>query len=289
MFSINRALFSLLLLFTYLHALEIEQDYYYTDNNITENFLFHSDRYSDKTLFSIPEGKERDRIKCSYILSFLKDDTIKCEHSYVEFTKKSTIDTSRLEKRLIDYYKSYYPSMHIESVEVHPKSFLKKLPEYFTFKIRAKSYKRAKGTFYIIDGSRHREFFDYHIVAEVDVLKASKKLRRSELISSSNTTLKKIPFYSFRDRPITIDELDIYESIHNIAKNRILTQRDIKMVFLVKRNESVILQIKNGPLVIETTAIATQNGKLNDIITVEKADKSRLKARIISKGRVEIH
>lgn len=288
MFTINRVLFFLLILLMELHALEIQQKYYYSDNNITKNFLYGSDEFSDETLFSMPEGKERERMKCSYILAYLKDDNVSCEHSYVEFTKKSTIDTSQLKKRLLNYYKSYYPSIDIKYMTIHPKSYMKELPDYFTFKIRAKSYKRAKGTFYIIDESKHREFFDYYIDAEVNVLQASRKLRRSELISSNNATLKKIHFNSFRDRPITKDELNIYESVHNIAKNRIITQRDIKKVFLVKRHESVILQIKNGPLIVETSAIATQNGQLNDIITIEKADRSRLKARVVSKGRVEI-
>ena len=269
-----------------LYSLTLEKQYYFSDANITTSLF--SAELEPKLLFSI-EKKEKVRIKCKDIIKLLAYDGIKCRYSYVEFIKKSPIDTSRLEEELKKYYLSYYPNMQIISLKIHPQNYIKYLPSEYSFKIKAKNYKKSEGNFYIIDNEKRKIFFYYTIDAYVDIYQAKRELRRNELISAANTLRKRVHFRSFKDLPITAEELGHFESVHNINKNSIITQRDIRKSYLVKRHESVILEVRSGALVVETSATAMQNGKLHDIITVEKADKTRLKAKIVSKNRVQIN
>jgi len=282
-------LFLFFTLIMQLHALQIQKSYYFSDNNITTDTLFRGTTLENRLLFTINQEKKKIRIKCKDILAFFPTKDIRCKHSYVEFIKKSPINTRKLEKDLLDYYLSFYPNLKVDSISIHPQSYTSYLPSYYTLKIKNRNYKKSEGDFYIVDEDKKKIFFHYKLDASLSILKANKKVHRGEVINIHNTSLKNVKFTSFKDLPLTRDELNQYEAAHNISKNRIITQRDIKKSYLVKRHAPVILQIKNGSLIVETSATAMQNGKLNDIITIEKADKSRLKARIVSKNRVEIN
>ena len=57
---------------------------------------------------------------------------------------------------------------------------------------------------------------------------------------------------------------------------------------MVLRGSKVNVIIQNGSVIVEFIATATQEGKLYDIITIEKADGKRSRAKIIGENKVEL-
>jgi flagella basal body P-ring formation protein FlgA len=46
--------------------------------------------------------------------------------------------------------------------------------------------------------------------------------------------------------------------------------------------------MQSGTVIVEFSAVASQDGSKNDIISIQKKDGRRIKARVIAPGRVEI-
>ena len=73
-----------------------------------------------------------------------------------------------------------------------------------------------------------------------------------------------------------------------MSEQRILTQRDITTLNLISRGSSVNVILKDKNLNISFLAKALQNGKLNDIITVQKNNNEKVKVKVIGRNRAEI-
>ncbi|MDQ1297897.1 MAG: flagellar basal body P-ring formation protein FlgA, partial [Campylobacterota bacterium] len=57
---------------------------------------------------------------------------------------------------------------------------------------------------------------------------------------------------------------------------------------IVLKGAKVSVQVQNESVIVEFIATATQEGALYDIITIEKSDKKRAKAKVIGENRVEL-
>jgi flagella basal body P-ring formation protein FlgA len=69
---------------------------------------------------------------------------------------------------------------------------------------------------------------------------------------------------------------------------QLLTLRNIETIPLVLKNTPVTVELQNGAVIIEFEATATQEGLLYDIITIQKNDGKRAKAKVIGENRVEL-
>ena len=88
--------------------------------------------------------------------------------------------------------------------------------------------------------------------------------------------------------PINQTHLNTAQSIRKLTQDTIITTKDIEDLNLVKRGSNVSVTFFDKNINISFSAKALQNGKLNDIITVQKNDQKKLKAKVIEKNRVEI-
>ena len=64
--------------------------------------------------------------------------------------------------------------------------------------------------------------------------------------------------------------------------------RDVELLNVVKRGSYVSASLKDVSINITFSAKALQNGKLRDIITIQKNNGQKLQAKVIGKNRVEI-
>ena len=67
-----------------------------------------------------------------------------------------------------------------------------------------------------------------------------------------------------------------------------LTNRNSDEYSIIRRNSTVSASLENENIFINFTAKALQDGKLNDIITIQKSDGKKFKAIVIGKGKVGI-
>lgn len=282
------------LLFLFILPLQakylLKESYYYSDHTISARDLF-PELKNDFTLFEIPEHDTRYRLKATLLSDSFTTHGVTIDTSevrYVNFIKKSLIDTSAIAKKLAEYYQEHYPTLVIEKVTVSPRSYTPELPEAFDVIIAPKSYRRNNGTFHLKSPDYRRFFFDYEIKARITVIESARRIERKERLGNYNTRERTMLFYGFATPPLMQLDLNRYRSRHAIKSARIITQRSIEPLPIIQRNARVSVNYKNSDVVIEFSAKALQDGAKDDIISIQKDDGRRLKAKVLGPGRVEM-
>jgi len=280
----------LLAFFVNLNGYELAENYSYRNTVIHSTDLFPE--ISQKfEILKIPSDKEQYRVDAKVIAKTFELNGITLDISkirYVNFTKHSPVDFTPLKIQLETMLHEYYPSIRIEEITIIPRGYLSSLPKEVRGVFDDRFYQHASGTFYILDGQGLRRYLDYSVRATVSVLHTTQKISRRERLSGFNTLLKPIPFVSFKDKPLTAlpDSPSRFRS--NLKPGQPLTLRNIETVPLVLKNEKVIVEVRNESVVVEFGATATQEGLLYDIITIQKSDGKRAKAKVIGENRVEL-
>lgn len=281
----------LTLLFSFkLFALTLDSTYYIDSRNIKLRDIIPKASY-DVTLYKIQQHRHTKRIKSKEIIELLKKHDIKdvrASSSYIKFVKKSPIDTSQIKTKIIKFYKGKYPSIKINSIALMPRSYIKSLPSQYEVIMQKKAHLSNTGTLSIKTLEKKKLFFDYVIDAKLYIYTSRKNTQKGDRLSALNTTKKSIQLDKFRAMPINTEHLNTTQSKRNLKMNSIVTLRDIETLNLVKRGANVSVSFEDKNINISFSAKALQNGKLNDIITVQKRNKQRLKVKVIAKNRVEI-
>ncbi|MBN2869600.1 MAG: flagellar basal body P-ring formation protein FlgA [Campylobacterales bacterium] len=286
----NNFLPLLLLLVSVFHAHELKEEYLYTDPTIVSTDLFPEveKRFevvripAEKTLYRL----DAQTLAKTFELHGITIDTAKIR--YVNFVKKSPVDLTSLEDQLAEKLRERYPSIRIRAVKITPRGYLDSLPHDAKGFFDNRIYQNGSGTFYVLNSQGLRRYLDYSVDALLPVLHTTRRVLRKETLGGSNTLLKPVPFTSFKDIPLTAFPSESVRFRSNLKNGTLLNVRNIEAVPLVLRNENVIVQIRNGSVVLELSATATQEGALYDIITIQKRDGKRSKAKVIGKNRVEL-
>lgn len=281
----------LLLISLALHANEVlKSDYYITSDDINLSVIVPHAKQDNK-LFSLERSRYSKKIKSKELINLLKQHgypSYTANNRYINFIKKSPIDTTKIEENIRKLYKEKYTEITIKAITVMPRGYIKSLTDKYVVKIQKNNYLARSGTLYVKTTDNKKIFFDYQIEAEVSVYIARTKIKRRNELSLINCKKKSIILDKFDAMPIQKLQANMLESKHHIQEASIITLRDVEQLSIVKRDSivSVILDEKN--IAISFAAKALQDGKLGDTITIEKNDKKRLKAKVIGKNRVEI-
>lgn len=280
----------LILFFLNLGAYNLQEDYLFERQIIYSNDLF-PEMPQKFELLRIPDGTTHYRINAqviskSFELHGIAIDSAKVR--FVNFTQLSPIDLTSLEKQLSSALLERYPTMVIDHILITPHGYMKSLPKSSKATFEPKFFQNAKGTFYIFDEQGLRRYFDYSITATINVLKTTRKVDRKEVLSDLNVESKMIPFSMFNDSPVTLLPSKISRFRASFKEGTLLTERNIEAVPLVLRGQKVTVVIQSGTVSVEFDATATQEGGLYDMITIQKNDGKRVKAKVIGENRVEL-
>lgn len=275
----------------HLYAQTILKEVYF----IKKDKVYLSDLFpqiqKDQILFTIDRYKHSKRIKSKELLAILKKlnmQEIRASSYYVTFQMSSPIDTTPLQKFLHKYYKEKYPNIHFDNIQVRSRSYIEKLPENYIIEIQKNSYLRSNNIIDIKSDSGRKIFFNYSIHASIKILVTKKTIKRHDQISLLNTKFKTIRFDNFRALPIMEFHKNTYQTTRTIRTDEILTIRDIEKLDLVRRNNMVSVELNSNGIFITFEAKALQSGALGDIITIEKSNFKRLRAKVIGAKRVQI-
>jgi flagella basal body P-ring formation protein FlgA len=279
-----------LLLFVNLYSYELAETYEYDTPIIYSNDLF-PDLPKKFEILKIPSDKTHYRIDAQIIAKTFELNGIAIDIAktrYVNFTKRSTVDFTPLKYQLWEMFQEQYPTIEIKSITISSRGHLSSMRKDVKGIFDDRFYQNSSGTFYYFDEQGIRHYLDYSVQAMIGVLHTTQKVSRKERISGFNTLLKPIPFTSFKDKPLTAlpDQPSRFRS--NLRPSSPITLRNIETIPLVLKNEKVTVQIKNDTVVVEFGARATQEGLLYDIITIQKSDGKRAKAKVIGDKRVEL-
>jgi len=245
----------------------------------------------NELLFSIDANKHSKRIKSIKLKNLLKKlgiKDIKTSSRYIKFQLRSPADTTIIETFLRQHYLQRYKTLSIEKITVTPRGYIDSLPEDYIIEIRDKSYLSRFGVVNIKDAHNKKVFFNYSIRANIKVVQTREKIRRGEKLSFGNTKYITIQLDKFKSTPIMNLTNNTLQTKRQVKKSKVLTIRDVESLDLVHKNSQVIVSLYNNGIYITFSAKTLQNGKLGDIITIQKSDLKRLKAKVIGKNKVEL-
>jgi len=279
-----------LIIFSRLFAYELAENYTYKSPTLYSDDLFP--KLSKKfEILKIPEDKTQYRINAQIIVKTFELNGIEINATkvrYVNFTQQSFVDLNPLKHQLEILLRGQYPSIRIDDITIIPRGYLASLSQKSRGVFDENVFNNSKGTFYIVDEHGVRRYLDYSVRATLNVLHTNQKITRLERLSGFNTQIKQIPFGSFQDTPLTTlpDQPSRFRS--NLRCGELLTLRNIQTIPLVLKNSKVIVEIHNDTVIVEFGATATQEGSLYDIITIQKNDGKRVRAKVIGENRVEL-
>lgn len=269
---------------------ELEKEYFYTQTTIVSTDIFPevSQRFE---ILKIPEDKTQYRIDAHVIAKTFELHGIPIDISkapFVTFSKKSPVDFAPLKQQLSQMLQTRYPSLAIAQINITPRGYLKSLPQGVQGNFDDRTYLKRNGTFYVIGEDGLRRYLDYSVDATLRILHTTQNVSRKELLNGSNALAKTVLFDSFRDTPLTRFPERSYRYRSNLKAGTLLTERNVEEIPLVLKNDRVVVIVQNGPVVVEFLAVAIQEGSLYDIITIQKRDGKRAKAKVIGENRVEL-
>lgn len=268
----------------------LHSNYYINSSVVKLSDITHRKK-DNQILFTITRGHTIKRIKTKTLLTLLKKYNINnysSRHPYIQFEKKSPISTTKITEFVKKFYKDTYKNIKISQITIHPKTYTTKLPNSYTIHMPYRSYLHKSGTLSIKTDRKRQIFFDYVIKATLHVFVATKNIKRNVELSSLNTRKKSIILENFRALPLHEIQKEKLESKIPIPQGKILTQRDVETLHLIRRGDIVNVLLQNGAISISFSAKAIKSGKLGDTITIEKNDGKRMKVQVTGKKRVRV-
>jgi len=283
-------LFFLLIFTVLLSANQLKREIEFSNHVIYSNDIIPSLSKKFEVL-KIPEDKNHFRIESAVLAKTFELNGVELNTSnilYVTFIKKSPADFTRLSEQLQLMFLRHYPGIEIKSLRVNSHSYIADLPSDAKAVVDRNFYNNPEGTFYILDQNGLRRYLDYHVDAMLPLLYTSKDISRKDTLTGQNTLIKISPFVSFKDEPLISlpDQMSRFRT--SLKAGKVVLSKNIEPLPLVLKGDKVVAVIKNGVVVVEIGAIAVQEGALYDIITIQKNDGKRVKAKVIGERRVEL-
>ena len=281
----------LLLLCINLFAAKVLDSTYYIDSNEIYINTIVKDTNQSIVLFKIPNGRYHKKVDAKEILKILKIygySNYTYKSRYINFIKKSPIDTSKISQKLQEYYKQHYEDIDIHSISVNPRGYLKKMPDKYTIDIRSKNYLSRIGIVSIKTPKRKKIFFNYIIDADVGIYISRKKIQKKEKLTQLNTQKKVVTLDRFKAKPIQNIQDKNLQAKHHIQTRRLITTRDVEPLSVVKRGTYISVGLKANNMNITTTAKALEDGRVGQIIRVMQPNGKKLRVKILNKNMAEI-
>ncbi|WP_297440558.1 flagellar basal body P-ring formation chaperone FlgA [Sulfurimonas sp.] len=250
------------------------------------------DKKNDIKLYKIDEQRHSKRIKATQLIEKLKHlgyPNIQIRHTrFVQFNKKSHINTLKIHKSLQNYYKSKYKNILIRKVEIAPIHYLENMPKEYTVHFNKRAFLSNKGVLYIKTQKHKKIFFKYELNAVMPVYQARMGIKKDTPLSVVNTKKNSIMLDKFRAMPLQEIKSNLFQARHNIQADKVITKRDITGLNLVTRGSTVNVFLDSGNISISFSAKAVQNGKLGDTISVVQSNGKKMKAVVIGKNSAEV-
>jgi len=281
-----------ILIFTQLNAsnMFLKKTYYIDGNDINISSIVKNTTI-DKTLFEIPLNKSSKRIKASFFIKILQENGYNNFHkqsNYITFKKKSNIDLCKIKDAINKYYQSNYKLIKIKNIEIHPRSFIDKLPKEYSVHLRKRNYLSCKGVVSIKTPQNKQTFFDYLIKANIVVYKTKYRLKKNTQISAFNMKKKIILLDKLRAKPIQHITKNTLQAKYQLPQDKILTIQNTQKLNIIKRGATVSVVLHDNGIDISFVAKALQNARMGDTLKVENSKNKKLKVKAIGINKAEM-
>jgi len=118
---------------------------------------------------------------------------------------------------------------------------------------------------------------------------AGREIKRDEAIGSGDIEMKRVEVTRLKEYYTSLSGLNGTQAKRTIKAGTVLTGSLIRPVFVVKRGDTVNIEIRNGAMTIRTTGIARENGGCGETIKVfVDMSKTVVTGEIVDDGTVVI-
>ena len=288
---LKKIVFFLLLTLGFAQAKTLIPELIYVEGDKIYLSHIQSDVKDDMHLYTIEPSRYSLRIKAQDLLDDLKKhglESFETKSLYINFVKKSPIDTKPIKEAIQKFYQQHYTSLQIQEIKIEPRGFVESLPKHYEVQLHPRSYLNNNGVLHIETPDRKKIFFDFTLIATIDILLTTKKLNRHDELSAFNTQTKRVLFDRYRALPIESLQQHKLQAKRTLSENELITTRDVEGLDLIVRGTKLNVSLQNGAMSIIFAAEALQNGKRNDIISIQNSNGKIFRARVVDKNRVEI-
>lgn len=243
------------------------------------------------TLYTIDPSRHSKRVKAKELLKTLKKlgyAEYTCKHNYVQFSKKSPINTDAIELSIRKRYTQKYKEIDIQKIVVTPRSYIETIPKEYSVVIRNKAHFKKDGHLYIKTADNKKIFFNYYVKAKITVFKAKVTLKREDELSNLNVKKNSIMLEKFRAMPLQEIPKFTYQAKRKIKEGTVLTARDVIALYIVRRNANVNVLIQDSNMAVSFIAKATQHGRFGQTITVTNKQGKKFKVIVTGRNSAEI-
>ncbi|MEA1916876.1 MAG: flagellar basal body P-ring formation chaperone FlgA [Campylobacterota bacterium] len=198
------------------------------------------------------------------------------------FADEITCITDKLQNEFI----KLYPQATVNAITVIQKKRKKfEFPATYDVIVKARDLRRDIGTFYITEDGKKKHFFKFEIDATLPVVIAKELIPRKSIIDAFNTKIKDVKFNKHSAKAISSLPKTKIMAKKNISTNHVIQKRDVLLAYIIKKESTVNITLKDGTLQIEFSATATKNARINEVITFIKNDGKKIKAKVVSENR----
>ena len=270
----------------------LQKEYYINNDFVMLSDIVKNTKANDKKILDIKSNRHTLRIYSKELQKILSKAGYKnyapLHRGYIQFTKRSPINKQEFNSAIKKYYRKQYPTIKISSIEVEPMIYTESLPPSYIIKFEKKQYLSNIGTLYIETPEHKKTFFHYLIRAKVSVYISKHEIKKGVQLNNGNCKKNSIMLEKFRAMPIQSLNADSYQSRHHIRVSKVLTQRDVIQLDLVKRGSMVNVFMNNSNMFISFTAKALQNGQLGSTIEVINSKNKKIKVVITGKNKAKM-
>ena len=127
-----------------------------------------------------------------------------------------------------------------------------------------------------------------HLKFKNEVLVATKTIPLGHKINSLNASTTEYYGQLASGTLMNLKEAENMETIRTIKTGEPIRLAHIKVAFMVKKGDEVILEIETGPLTVTSTMIALENGRFNDQVNLMNSESEEIvRATVIGPGKTK--
>lgn len=201
---------------------------------------------------------------------------------------------SLIVQKIKNQYENFYKDYHIQIQSVTP---------YFTQDSKINEVK-IKNIHFLdsslpshsslkLDFSYQNQTFsqvlNFDVKATVDAIYAKVNIKKNQNIASELVYIKSIPLSDLKSPILSQKDLDKISAKVQIPANTLITIYQGIGRILIRKNEPFMATYRDGGILIQTTLIAKQDGRKNDIIEAINPESQKvIRVRVLEDGNGEI-
>ncbi len=246
----------------------------------------------DFTIYTFEENRNRKSFSAESLIKLFDEHNLNLSdksRGIVHFERGSSVSLEPIINDIKAYYLNYYPQMQIKSIHLHSNTPVVQLPEEYSLSFKPNAYKYNRSS--LIMNSKElntRLFFHYTLEATVKVFKASHNINRGTILNYIDLKYTSVPFKRLTGTPLRGIDTNRVRLKKRIPKGKTLYEHDVELLPSVLKNKTVYARFSNGNVHLEFQATSLQDGRLGDVILIQKKDNTRLKAKVVGTNQVEI-